>query len=78
MDEMKEKMITLITDVYGSQSECSKALGWPRQRLNKLICGTKEPDVTELYALATALNCDVGTIADIFLLYWSPNGQLTA
>jgi len=78
MDEMRQRLLNLISASYGTQAECSKALGWPRQRLNKLICGTKEPDVSELFVLAKVLHSDVGTVADIFLLYWSPNGQLSA
>lgn len=78
MEEMKKRLLDMISSVYGTQAECSNALGWPRQRLNKLICGTKEPDVSELCALARALHSDVGTIADIFLIFWSPNRQRSA
>lgn len=78
MEEMRRQLLDLISASYSTQSECSKALGWPRQRLNKLICGTKEPDISELFALANAPHTSVGVVADIFLLLWSPNGQQSA
>ncbi len=78
MDEMKEKLSALIKEEYKSESACAASMGWPRQRLNKIINAEKEPDVTEVAAIAIALSKPVELIANIFLLYWSPNGQQTA
>lgn len=65
----------LIYSQYDSESQLAKAIGWPRQRVNKITNGTKEPDISELSTLAKALNRSVGDIAQIFLHYKSPNGQ---
>lgn len=66
----------LIYSQYDSETEFANAIGWPRQRVNKITNGTKEPDIDELNILAKALNKSVGDIAQIFLRYKSPNGQL--
>lgn len=67
----------LIYANYDSESQFADAIGWPRQRINKITNGTKEPDINELNVLAKALNKSVGDVAQIFLRYKSPNGQLT-
>lgn len=66
----------LIYSQYDSESEFAKAIGWPRQRINKITSGAKEPTVAELNVLAKALNKSVGDMAQIFLRYKSPNRQL--
>ena len=65
----------LIYSKFDSESEMAKFLGWPRQRLNKITNGIKEPDIKELNELAEALGRSVGDIAKIFLDCESPNGQ---
>jgi transcriptional regulator with XRE-family HTH domain len=67
----------LIYSKFDSESEMAKKLGWPRQRLNKITNGIKEPDIKELNELAEALDKSVGDIAQIFLNCESPNGQQT-
>lgn len=65
----------LIYSQYDSETEFANSIGWPRQRVNKITNGTKEPDIDELNVLAKALNKSVGDIAQIFLRYKSPNRQ---
>ena len=65
----------LIHGTYKNESACARAMGWHRQRLNKITTGIKEPDVTELNEMAVALNKTVGEIAEIFLRAKSPNEQ---
>ncbi len=65
----------LIHETYKNESACARAMGWHRQRLNKITTGIKEPDVTELNEIAVALNKTVGEIAEIFLSRKSPNEQ---
>ena len=65
----------LIYGKFNSESEMARFLGWPRQRLNKITNGIKEPDVKELNELAITLGKPVGDIAQIFLSHESPNGQ---
>ena len=78
MEQMKNSLRALILSQYKSESACAAFLGWTRQRLNKLVNGTKEPDVSEVAAIAGACNASVLDVALIFLSYWSPNGQRVA
>ncbi len=64
----------LIYSNFNSESEFARVLGWSRQRLNKITNGIKEPNVTELNALAIPLNKSVGEMAKFFLESKSPNG----
>lgn len=76
---MTSKVNELRGMIYGkfdSESSCASALGWDRQKLNKLTNGKKEPTVTELNELASVLETNVENVAQIFLRKMSPNGQL--
>ena len=64
----------LIHSKYQSESAFARALGWPRQRLNKITSGIKEPDITEAVEMARGLEVSVDQLADIFLPIKSPNG----
>lgn len=57
----------LIRSKYKSESACAAQMGWPRQRLNKITNGAKEPDIRELNQLAVALECSVEKVLNIFL-----------
>lgn len=65
----------LIYGKFDSEADMASFLGWPRQRLNKITNGIKEPDIKELNELAEALEKSVGDIAQIFLKRQSPNRQ---
>jgi len=65
----------LIAERYKSEAQAAKALGWSRQRLNRITNGKKEPDLDEVNALAKLLKKPLGEIAAIFLSKKSPNEQ---
>ena len=65
----------LIYSQYDSESDLSRILGWPKQKLNKMTNGAVEPNLMELNDLAKALNTGVEELAQIFLRYKSPNEQ---
>lgn len=65
----------LIYGKFDSESDMARVLGWPRQKLNKITNGIKEPDIKELNAIANALEKTVGELAQIFLKQESPNRQ---
>lgn len=71
------ELCSLIHGLYDTEAELARALGWPRQRLNKITTGAKEPDICEASQLATKLNVSVDVIADIFLRLKSPNGRFS-
>lgn len=76
MEANKQAMRDGIKDViYGkfkTETACAAQMGWPRQRLNKITQGKKEPTASELAAIAHATDNRIEAIAKIFLLYWSP------
>lgn len=63
-----------IHSVFSNESECARAMNWPRQRLNKITTGNKEPTVQELWELSNVLGKTVGEIAGFFLPSESTNG----
>lgn len=71
---MKRTISSIIHSVFNSEADCAKAIGWQRQRLNRIVNGSKEPSVSEVAAISRAIGKPQGETADIFLAYWSPNG----
>lgn len=62
-----QEFLGMISDKYGTQTACAKALGWPKQKLNRIALGQTMPSLEDVQALAKALNKPVGVIANIFL-----------
>ena len=71
---LKRSMSSIIHSVFATEAECARSIGWPRQRLNRIVNGQKEPTVTELAEISMATQRHQSEIADIFLAFWSPNG----
>ncbi len=67
----------LIYSKYEKECQLADDLGWPRQRLNKIVNGKKEPDLEEVTALAEKLDKSVEDMVFLFLRSKSPNRQLT-
>ena len=74
MTEAKKALRGIIYSTYETEKDCAIAMGWPKQRLNKIANGKKEPSVSEVSAIAKAVKRSVGEVAEIFLAMWSPNG----
>lgn len=67
----------LIYSQFDSESDFARALGWPRQAVNKLSNGIKQPDLEEIDAMAKVLNVSELELMHIFLAKKSPNRQRT-
>ena len=65
----------LIHRKYENEARMAEAMGWQRQRLNKITNGEKPPSLEDIDALSRALDEPVMTLVDIFLRSKSPNGQ---
>lgn len=63
----KARIKDLIYEKFKTEAACAKALGWPRQRLNKITNGIKVPTVKEVNELSLVLDTPVGDIAKFFL-----------
>lgn len=57
----------LIHANYDNESAMAQAMGWSRQRLNRITTGKRLPDLNEVQALADALNTSFSSMAQIFL-----------
>lgn len=65
----------MIHSKFDSEVQMSNALGWNRQRLNKITTGKKEPDLNEVQAIANILGVTFMDVASIFLRTQSPDGD---
>ena len=65
----------LIHSKYDNESQMANALGWPRQKLNKITNGDQEPDLGEVKSIAQVLQVPFMQVANIFLREKSPNGD---
>ena len=65
----------LIHSKYDNEAQMADALGWPRQKLNKITNGDQEPDLGEVKDIAHALEVPFMQVANIFLSVRSPIGD---
>lgn len=63
----------MIYSKFDNESQAADAMGWSRQRLNKITSGNKEPDLFEVKALADVLGVPFMDVAQIFLQPESTN-----
>ena len=74
MTEARREIKSMIYGKFDTEKDCADAMGWPRQRLNKITTGKKEPSVSEVVAFAHVVDKSVEYVANIFLRMASPNG----
>ena len=65
---------SLIHGQYRNQSEFARAIGWDRQRLNKIVNGDRQPSLDDVQTISEGLTVPFMMIANIFLRMKSPNG----
>lgn len=78
MADKNKELDKVIKNKFPSEAACSRALGWDRQRLNKITNGSMVPDVNDLNELSVVLDVSVGELASFFITRKSPNEQQTA
>lgn len=57
----------LIHGQYDSESEFADAIGWARQRLNKILNGDQKPTLDDVKDIAEGLNVPFMMVANFFL-----------
>lgn len=77
LGEKIKELQAIIYQKYNSESHMAREMGWKKQRLNKILNQTKEPNINEINDIALALDCSAEEIALIFLRRLSPNEQQT-
>ena len=64
---------SLIHGQFKNQAAFADAIGWRRQRLNKIVNGDKQPSLDEVQTIAEGLSVPFMMIANFFLRSKSPN-----
>ena len=57
----------LIYSKYECESALAQALQWPRQKLNKITTGKREPTLAEVQEISGALDVPFMDVAKFFL-----------
>lgn len=58
---------------YKDIAELAKVLGWSRQKLSPIVNGKREPTLSDIQAMAKAMDMDVAELASFFLELKSQN-----
>lgn len=61
-DKRISGFIGLIYEKFKNQTECANALGWKKQKLNRIANGISKPDVDDVNNLAIVFGVPVSTI----------------
>lgn len=58
---------------YNDIAALAKVIGWSRQKLSPIVNGKKEPDLSEVQAMADAMEMEASELASFFLELKSQN-----
>lgn len=72
---MPENIRGIVYSRYKSIRSFAAAIGWDRTKACNIVNGVREPRVSELQELSRLLEMPVKTLADIFLMEKSQNGD---
>lgn len=64
---------SLIHGQYQNQASFADAIGWRRQKLNKIVNGDKMPSIEEVQTIANGLGVPFMMVCNFFLQKKSPN-----
>lgn len=65
---------SLIHGQYPNQASFAEAIGWRRQKLNKIVNGEKQPSIEEVQVISEGLGVPFMMVCNFFLNKKSPNG----
>ena len=64
---------SLIHGQYPNQASFAEAIGWRKQKLNKIVNGDKKPSIDEVQIIAEGLGVPFMMVCNFFLPKKSPN-----
>lgn len=64
---------SLIHGQYPNQAAFADAIGWRRQKLNKIVNGEKQPSIHEVQEISEGLGVPFMMVCNFFLQEKSPN-----
>lgn len=70
-----DKLRGQVAERYKSWAAFARAIGWPQNKVQRLLRGDYIPDVDEAAMLAESLGFGLEQTRDIFLSTESPNGD---
>lgn len=62
---LNERFSSAIKDRYPTYSAFARELGWPRQKVNKILYG-RSPKVSEINAIGSALQLPIAEVVSFF------------
>lgn len=65
----------MIYSKFETEADMASALGWSKQRLNKITNGKKEPSLFDVRDMSNVLGTSFDEVAQIFLRKQSPSGD---
>lgn len=65
---------SLIHGQYPNQASFAEAIGWRKQKLNKIVNGDKMPSIEEVQTIAEGLGVPFMMVCNFFLKQKSPIG----
>ena len=63
---------SLIHGQYPNQASFAEAIGWRKQKLNKIVNGDKKPSIEEIQTIAEGLGVPFMMVCNFFLQKKSP------
>lgn len=77
MENHNNELSRIINAKYRSEAEFARAMGWSRQKMNKITTGKQLPDIAELNSMAEMLDVGTTDLLRAFLLEQGPNPKET-
>lgn len=71
--EKNMQLSGLIHGQFSSEAAFAERIGWPRQKLHKILCGTQKPTLQDVREIADGLGVPFMLVANIFLRTESTN-----
>ena len=64
---------SLIHGQYPNQAAFADAIGWSKQRLNKIVNGDQQPSIDDIQVISEGLGVPFMMVCNFFLQRKSPN-----
>ena len=78
MENHNNELSRIINAKYRSEAEFARAMGWSRQKVNKITNGKQLPDISELNKMAEMLDVGAPVLLRVFLPGQEPKKKETA
>ena len=77
MENCNNELSRIIHGKYRSEAEFARAMGWSRQKMNKITTGKQLPDIQELNQMAEMLDVGAAELLEVLLPEREPKRKET-